>query len=291
MVENGSTQRSTLAFLSQESKGKIHQAVLEVLDGIGMRVFHEEALDLLKRAGCKVESEGRVRTPSALVEAAIRSAPRNISIFNREGKRAMEVGGARSYFGTGSDLLYALDSKQMERHLCTLEDVKRAARVSDSLPNIDFIMSFAYPSDVPPHQAFVAEFGAMAENSTKPIVCTAECVNDLGTIRDIAEVFRGSDERLRLDPYFILYAEPTSPLKHPFHSLDKLLFCADRGVPVIYSPAPNAGAAAPITIAGHVVQGLAECFCGLVIHQLKAEGAPFIMGMGPAVLDMTTSQS
>ena len=46
-----------------------------------------------------------------------------------------------------------------------------------------------------------------------------------------------------------------------------------------------------MTIAGHVAQGLAECFCGLVIHQLKAEGAPFLMGMGPAVMDMATSQS
>jgi trimethylamine--corrinoid protein Co-methyltransferase len=45
-----------------------------------------------------------------------------------------------------------------------------------------------------------------------------------------------------------------------------------------------------MTIAGHVAQGLAECFCGLVIHQLKSRGAPFIMGMGPAVLDMSTAQ-
>ena len=59
---------------------------------------------------------------------------------------------------------------------------------------------------------------------------------------------------------------------------------------MIYSPAPIAGSTAPMTLAGHVVQGLAECFCGLVIHQLKAEGAPFIMGMGPAVLDMVSGQ-
>jgi trimethylamine--corrinoid protein Co-methyltransferase len=52
-----------------------------------------------------------------------------------------------------------------------------------------------------------------------------------------------------------------------------------------------AGATAPMTIAGHVAQGLAESLCGLVMHQLKAEGAPFIMGMGPAVMDMLTAQS
>jgi trimethylamine--corrinoid protein Co-methyltransferase len=31
--------------------------------------------------------------------------------------------------------------------------------------------------------------------------------------------------------------------------------------------------------------------CGLLIHQLKAEEAAFLMGMVPTVLDMTTSQS
>ena len=95
---------------------------------------------------------------------------------------------------------------------------------------------------------------------------------------------------MRSNPYFIHYAEPISPLKHPFHSLDKLLFCAEKHIPAIYSPAPISGSTAPITLAGHVAQGLAECFCGLVIHQLRAEGAPFLMGMGAAVLDMATSQ-
>ncbi len=72
--------------------------------------------------------------------------------------------------------------------------------------------------------------------------------------------------------------------------MDKLLFCAEKGVPVVYSPAPISGSTAPITVAGHVAQGLAECLCGAVIHQLKRKGAPFIMGMGPAVLDMVTGE-
>jgi len=59
---------------------------------------------------------------------------------------------------------------------------------------------------------------------------------------------------------------------------------------VIYVPGPTAGSTAPITVAGQVAQGLAESLCGLVIHQLKQEGAPFIIGAGPAVLDMATGQ-
>ena len=104
-------------------------------------------------------------------------------------------------------------------------------------------------------------------------------------------ILRGSEEALIDKPYFIYYGEPISPLKYPVESLEKLLLCAEKRIPCIYSPAPLSGSNAPITIAGHVAQGLAESFCGLVIHQLHAEGAPFMMGMGAAVLDMATSQS
>jgi len=62
-------------------------------------------------------------------------------------------------------------------------------------------------------------------------------------------------------------------------------------LPVIYSPAPLAGGTAPITVAGHVAQGLAESLFGLVLHQARRAGSPFVIGMGPAVLDMATAQS
>lgn len=203
----------------------------------------------------------------------------------------MDLGGRRAYFGTGSDLIYSYDSKKKERHQCILEDIGRAARVADALKNIDFIMSFAHPNDYPAERAYLLSFQAMAEHSVKPIVCTAQCRDDLSRMWEVARILRdGSEETLREKPYFIHYAEPISPLMHPFESLDKLLFCAEKSIPAIYSPAPIAGSTAPMTIAGHVVQGLAECFCGLVIHQLKAKGAPFLMGMGAAVLDMATSQ-
>jgi trimethylamine--corrinoid protein Co-methyltransferase len=157
-----------------------------------------------------------------------------------------------------------------ERHPCVLEDVCRAARVADALPNIDFIMSFAHPSDCAPQRAFLASFQAQ--------------------MWQICRILRGSARQLREKPFMLHYSDPISPLKHPFYSLDKLLFCAETSVPLIYSAAPIAGTTAPMTIAGHVAQGLAECLCGLVIHQLKSKGAPFIIGMGPAVLDMATGE-
>jgi len=282
--------RPTISFLSSEDKDKIHNAAFQILGEIGMKILQDEALALLKDAGCSVAQDRMVKIPAELVQQCIESAPNNIPMYDREGKQVMDLGGHRSYFGTGSDLIYALDSKTGERHPCVLEDVNRAARVADALPNIDFIMSFAHPSDSPARRAYLLSFQSMSVNSTKPIVCTAASREDLAEMWQISRILRKGESELRSKPYFIYYGEPISPLKYPVDSVDKLLFCAEKAIPAIFSPAPIAGSTAPMTIAGHVAQGLAECFAGLVIHQLKTKGAPFIMGMGPAVLDMMTSQ-
>jgi trimethylamine--corrinoid protein Co-methyltransferase len=255
-----------------------------------MTVLHEGAVRRLTDAGCSIDGDDQVKIPARLVETAIESVPENISVYDREGNLAMELGGRRAYFGTGSDLMFTLESDGVTRRPTTIDDIKAAARVGDALPNIDFIMSFGHPQEMNPHAAYLASFQAMVENCSKPIVTTAEGRSDLAAMWEISKALRGGEAAYREKPHWIQYAEPISPLKHPFSSLDKLMFCAETGSPVIYSPAPIAGSTAPMTIAGHVVQGLAESLFGLVVHQLTSEGTPFLMGMGPAVLDMATSQ-
>ena len=131
----------------------------------------------------------------------------------------------------------------------------------------------------------------MVSNTTKPMVMTAAGVDDIEVMWKIACELRGGAEELRAKPYFIHYGEPVSPLQHAPEVLDKLLFCADWGIPLIYSPAPIAGATAPITHAGHIVQAVAESLFGVVIHQLRRPGSPLLTGMGPVKLDMNTVQA
>jgi len=280
-----------LQFLSEEDKRAIYVAVLEILGKVGMRVHHEEAKAMLLAAGCTLTAEDRLLIPRRLVEQARLSVPRVVDVYDRSGERAMELGGYNSYFGTGSDLMSTYDLETGEHRPSVLEDVRRAARLVDALPDLDFVMSSAYPTDRNPHHAYLLSFRAMLESTTKPLVMTAENAGDLGVMIDIARELRGGAEELRQKPYFVVYNEPSSPLVHPVHSLEKLLLCADTGVPSIYSPAPLAGATAPITVAGHTAMGIAESLFGLVIHQLRRPGAPFLFGIGSAVLDVATAQS
>ena len=99
------TFRPNLSFLSPQDKEKIHRAVLKILSEIGMKVNHAEALQLLTDAGCSVRDDGMVTIAEELVLKSIESAPDNIAIYDRAANHAMDLGGRRSYYGTGSDLI------------------------------------------------------------------------------------------------------------------------------------------------------------------------------------------
>jgi len=280
-----------LTFLSDEKKRDIYLAALEISATIGMRVYHAEVERMLIEAGCTKTADERVLMPRHLIEQARLSVPACVNVYDRDGVLALELGGYNSYFGTGSDLMSTYDLETKEHRPSTLDDVRRAARLCDALPHMDFVMSSAHPKEVDPHRSYLLSFQAMMESTRKPLVMTAENAGDLAVMIAVARELRGGADALRLKPYFVVYNEPISPLEHPTESLEKLLLCADAGVPSIYSPAPLAGATAPITVAGHIAQGLAESLFGLVIHQLRQPGAPFLLGVGSAVLDLVTAQS
>jgi trimethylamine:corrinoid methyltransferase-like protein len=52
---------------------RIHEASLEIPDRVGVRLDLPEAVDLLKKAGAKVEQENLVHLSCRLVESALAS--------------------------------------------------------------------------------------------------------------------------------------------------------------------------------------------------------------------------
>ena len=69
---------------------------------------------------------------------------------------------------------------------------------------------------------------------------------------------------------------------------EALLDLARAGVPAELISMPLAGATAPVTLVGSVVQHAAESISGIVIHQLANPGAPIVWGGAPAIFDMRT---
>ncbi len=63
---------------------RVHEATLEVLAETGIEVRYAPAAELFAKAGAQVDGT-RVRIPAELVEAAIKSAPRDWTIKPRGG--------------------------------------------------------------------------------------------------------------------------------------------------------------------------------------------------------------
>lgn len=277
------------AVLAEDQKEDIHLAALEVLRRTGMQVYSEEAVDLLRGAGCSVTDCNLVRIPAHLVEWAIRTAPPSITVYDRNGSPSMHLAGTNVYYGTGSDLPTFVDPYTGERRQSRKEDICNTAKLCDALPNISFIMSLAVPWDVPVARSDLHSFEAMVSNSTKPIVYTAHDRDGLDGIIRMASAAAGGIEELREKPFLVLYAESSPPLRHSKEAVEKVMLAAELGLPVLYSPALVSGAASPITVAGTMVIGIAEALTGLVIAQLKRAGAPCVMGVGSGPLDMRTA--
>jgi trimethylamine--corrinoid protein Co-methyltransferase len=267
---------------------EIHLATLEVLRRTGVLVDDAESRELLREAGCPVTKEGLVRFPAAVVERALQTVPSRVVLCDRYGAPRMHLEGNRTYFGTGSDLPNTRDLATGARRASRLADVEQVARLVDALPNLDFVMSMALPSDVPVETSDRRSFLAMVANSVKPIVFTAWDLAGLEDILAMAETIAGGRQALRLQPFLLAYLEPTSPLRHSEVVLRKLLTMVDRGLPFVYAPGPIDGASAPVTPAGALVQTNAEVLSGLVIAQLRRPGAPFVWGCGSGPLDMGT---
>jgi len=275
--------------LDEAQLREIHHATLEVLETTGVRVAHDEALQLLRDQGCRIKGKDIALIPNWLVEEGIHRAPSRITIYNRQGDEAMRLEGRNNYYGLGTDLIRTQDVRTGAIRPSVLQDVINAARVSDACPQIDFIASFALPSDVATNSMYVACVKAQMENSVKPIFFTAAGREDIAIIHEMAATVAGGEDGFRARPFLINYSEPTPPLTHSYGALSKLLFCAEKGIPICYTPAAMLGASAPVTVAAGLVQTNAEALSGIVIHQLKARGAPIISGVALPPLDMRTS--
>jgi trimethylamine---corrinoid protein Co-methyltransferase len=272
--------------LEQNQIERIHHAVLRVLDEVGVQVLHSEAVALLAGQGCRVSNGTTVRIPSFLVEDAIASAPPNITIYNQNGLPALELGGRRSYFGTGTDLPKTIDLETREIRDTREDDVRRSTRISDALPNIDFIGSYGLPRDVPPGLHYIRCFQILLENTSKPVFFTAESPRELKVIQDMAEAVAGGPEALAERPFLIHYSEPVSPLTHSEEAADKLMHCARNRIPINYTPALLSGSTGPVTLAGAITVAAAEALSGLVLHQLAGRGAPILSGFAATSMDM-----
>jgi trimethylamine--corrinoid protein Co-methyltransferase len=283
------TLQPRLRVLNREQALAIHGAALEILEKTGFKMEHPRVLEMLADKGCKISNGNWLRMPSHLVEDALNSAPKQITLYNQKGAKAMDLSGENSFYGTGSDATFTQDVETGERRRTVLKDVGNFATLVDGLENIDFAMSMANPEDAPIEDIYVYVFAEMVKKLNKPIVFIADSGRDIAKIHQIASSVVGGEEELKKKPFILNYSEAISPLRFPENVMEKLIFCAQKKIPICLPSGSNAGGGAPVTLAGAMALGIAENLVGLVVHQLASKGSPFLFGPNVSALDMKSS--
>jgi trimethylamine--corrinoid protein Co-methyltransferase len=170
-----------------------------------------------------------------------------------------------------------------------LQDVINGARVGDALPNVDFVMSMFMPSDVEPRISDLLQMEAMLNNTSKPIIFVTNEFQGCVEVVAMAEAVAGGAQALSAKPFIACYINVTSGLVHNQEALQKLLFLAGKGIPALYQPLVTAGMTGPVTLPGSMAILNAGALVGVVLSQLKREGAPVIVpGCGLTIIDMRT---
>ena len=259
--------------MGQQECDRIHIGTLEILERTGVDVHDEKAREILVAGGASADGI-RIRIPETMVTRALASAPRRLTLYDRQKTPAIRAWGYNTYYGGGSDCLTVLDHHTGKRRVPVLEDVVAAATVMDALPEIDFVMSLFLPKDVDQRIYDRYQMEVMLNHTTKPIVFVSPDFEGCVAAVEMCEAVAGGPDAFRCFPFATCYINVTSGLVANQEALKKCIYLAEKGLPQLWIPLNAGGVNSPATIAGCMASMNAGILLGVVLSQLVRDGSP-----------------
>lgn len=259
--------------LGRQELESIHAGSLEILERVGIEVHDEKARALLVKGGGKTDGI-RVHLPERLVQWALDTAPKRITLCDRNGQVAIRATGHNAYFGGGSDCLNILDHRTGRRRRPMLNDVREGVILQDALPEVDFVMSLVLPSDVDQRIYDRYQMEVMLNHTTKPIVFVTPDFEGCVAAVEMCEIVAGGAEAFQRNPFATCYINVTSGLIANEESLQKCMYLAQKQLPLLWIPLNAGGVNSPVTTAGCMASMNAGVLLGVVLAQLTNEGTP-----------------
>lgn len=277
-----------IAFASDDEIEAIHRASLRVLAETGLEVLSARARTLFAAAGAEVDAAAeRVRLAPELVERTIRTAPETFTLHARNPARNVPIGGPAIAFCSAATPAFASDLDRGRRP-GGVADFENAVRLCQSLDSMHFFYGYPVePQDLPVETRHLDAYRSHIRLSDKVWRAYALSEDRVTDALEMARIARGVDRRtFAAEPSLLLNCNTNSPLKLDGPMADGLIRMAEAGQPVVVSAFTMAGAMAPATMAGALVEQNAECLAGMVLSQLAKPGAPVIYGSFTSNVDM-----
>jgi len=276
-------------FLSQDELDAIHNASLKVLETTGVKVMSKQALDILKKAGAKVDyTSNHASIPRNLVQEALNMAPKTITYAARNPKNDFVLDKQEPHFCAVGGPPFMLDWETGERRYSTSEDIARCSIIADYLDHVDLIWPLGACMDVPAPIRYIADMYTGLKNSEKHFEGDATTAKDAQYQIEIAAAIVGGREELRKRPIFSHVICTVSPLSYDKGMTEASIELGKAGIPVAIMPMPTLGETGPVTLAGTMIMNNAEFLGGLVIQEFASPGAPVVYSAAVGAVDFKT---
>ena len=274
--------------VSDDELESIHLASLRVLKEIGLEVLHDEARAIMKRCGADVvDGETRVRFDGDMVLEWAAHAPSEFTLYARNPAHNLAFG--------GNNIILA---QMASAPNCS--DTDNGRRPGNQVDFRNFLKLAQM------HNVLQCTGGYPVEPiDIHPSIRHLECLRDLATLTDkafhiyslgrernldgieIARIARGvSREQMEREPSCFTIINTNSPLRLDIPMMEGIIQMSRAGQAVVVTPFTLAGAMAPVTIAGAVVEQNAEALAGIAFSQMVRKGAPAGYGGFTSNVDM-----
>jgi trimethylamine--corrinoid protein Co-methyltransferase len=285
-----------LTLLDAAACGQIHDRSLAILQHTGIRYPSQPALHLLAEAGCRVNFDTLTAwIPPALVERCLASAPREVALASRNGRRDLvyQPGGTRPEAGgrvmLSSQGQRAIDLDTGQERASLADDLCRAIRLADALDQVDIVTEIVNANDRDLATGPNFNRADILANSAKHFRAMPESPAEAQAVLEMGAAVAGSSRALVERPILSGLVCAVSPLSHHGPVIEAGLILAEAGVPLLIYSMPLAGATGPITVAGMALLSNVELLSQVVLYQIARPGLSLIYGAGGTFVDLRTA--
>ncbi|MEX0318118.1 MAG: trimethylamine methyltransferase family protein [Ruegeria sp.] len=277
--------------LTQRDMDNIHNAALTVLENTGVTDHFPELLDLVLPKGAVLNDHGRLCFPRALMDDILASAAKEFYVYargEREGEDDMHCTAESVYFANSGTAVTTFDYETKSYRPSDLRDVYDFTRLVDQLENIHMLGDTVLATDVA--DDFIHDMNvvyAMLAGSQKPACLTFRDRSHIPHAIRMFDLAQGGEGSFLKKPSVIFGGCPiVSPLRIGKENMEMLIDTAKLGLTVDLAVPPQAGATAPATLAGTLVQTVAETLACVAIVNLITPGCPVCFAAWPFITDL-----
>ena len=277
-----------IEILDEDGLSAIEDAALTILEEIGMDFLHPRAHDILKAAGAKHEAgTDRIRFDRELVLEAVAKAPSRYTLYARNPKHNLEIGGRWLTFGAVSSPPNVSDV-QNGRRPGNKKDFDNLLRLGQTLNCVHLFGGYPVePVDLPPATRHLDCLDSFIRLTDKLYHAYS-----LGRARildgiELARIARGiGEEQFCREASLTTVINTSSPLRLDSPMIEGMIEMATRKQCIIITPFTLSGAMAPATIAGALAQQHAEALAAIAFAQIIQPGCPVMYGGFTSNVDM-----